>query len=71
MFVCLNNFKGIGYFLMPLHAIITMALKLFLFFEMAPSMANLMIEEKKTHNMLSLILNPRFKSPRLVSSFIG
>jgi hypothetical protein len=28
-------------------------------------------EGKKTHNMLSLILNPRFKSLRLVFSFAG
>ncbi len=28
-------------------------------------------EKNKTHNMLSLILNPGFKSLRLVSYFIG
>ncbi len=28
-------------------------------------------ERNKTHNMVSLMLNPRFKSLRLVSSFIG
>ncbi len=28
-------------------------------------------ERNRTHNMLSLMLNPRFKSLRLVSSFIG
>ncbi len=28
-------------------------------------------EEKKTHNMFSLMLNPQFKSLCLVSSFVG
>jgi hypothetical protein len=28
-------------------------------------------EKRKTHNMLSLLLDPRFKNLRLVSSFIG
>jgi hypothetical protein len=28
-------------------------------------------DEKKTHNMLALMLDPRFKSLHLVSSFIG
>jgi hypothetical protein len=28
-------------------------------------------EEKKTHNMLSLMLDPRFKNFRLVSSYVG
>jgi hypothetical protein len=28
-------------------------------------------EERKAHNMLSLLLNPRFKTLRLVSSLIG
>jgi hypothetical protein len=27
--------------------------------------------ERKTHNMLALMLDPRFKSLRLMSSFIG
>ncbi len=27
--------------------------------------------EKKTHNMLALVLDPRFKSLKLTSSFIG
>jgi hypothetical protein len=28
-------------------------------------------EERKTHNILSLMLDPRFKTLHLVSSFIG
>jgi hypothetical protein len=28
-------------------------------------------EEKKAHNMFSLMLNPQFKSLHLVSSFVG
>jgi hypothetical protein len=28
-------------------------------------------ENKKAHNMISLMLNPKFKSLRLVSSFVG
>jgi hypothetical protein len=28
-------------------------------------------EERKAHNMLSLMLDPQFKSLRLVSSFVG
>jgi ABC-type sulfate transport system permease subunit len=105
MFVYLTNHRGIGYFLMPLHAIIIVALKLNLFSGMAPFVTNLMkddmvvalelcmlfsiirkqicdvlngflsfltkCEEKKVYNMLFLMLDPRFKSLKLVFSLIG
>jgi len=28
-------------------------------------------EEKKTHNMVSLMLDPKFKSLHIISSFVG
>lgn len=41
MFVYLTYHMGTGYFLMPLHAIIIMALKLIYFFGMTPFVTNL------------------------------